>query len=767
MTAAAHIPQAPTAQQYPALQGLRRRGRDGKVPFVPQMQVADCGAACLTMVLQFFGRHERLDDVRRVIGIGRDGATMGGIQRAAEQFGLRGRGVRADVDDVRFLPRATILHWNLTHFVVLDRVTRRGVRIVDPGVGPRLVSWEQFGKSFTGVALVLETTQSFRPMKAGGNRLYAYLSALLGQRASLARVLTMSVLLRVLATGLPILTALIVDRIVPRGDTDLLLVVGTGLAAVIAFQCISTLIRAHLLLELRTNLDVRLTLGFLEHLVALPFNFFQTRSAGDLMMRVNSNVQMRELLTSSTLSALLDGTLVVVYLALILVLSPKLGLVVAVLAVVQVFLFWITKTRYRELMSQQLETQAQSHSYLVQLIEGIETLKVAGAERNAVVRWSNLFTRSLNVGLDRGRLEALVDALLGGVKAAAPLVVLCVGATMCIAGEISLGMMLALNALAVGFLTPLGTLVDSLVSLQGLGSYIERIDDVLREPPEQDAKVVQPAPRLTGHVRLDNVSFRYAAGGKLVVRGATLEILPGMKVAIVGRSGSGKSTLAALMLGLYWPEHGSIEFDGRDLRQLDVRSVRQQMGIVTQDPYIFSGTVRENLMLNAPDAPHHRLVRAATIARIHDDIMQMPMGYETPISEGAASLSGGQRQRLALARALVNDPAVLLLDEATSALDAGTEAEIARNLASMRCTQIVIAHRLSTIVDADLIVVVEDGQIVEAGSHTDLTAWQGHYHRLVHAQAFGPAPAIQEPRRPQLAGAAPPVGRQPLLSRPA
>jgi ATP-binding cassette subfamily B protein len=750
MTAAAPIPGAPNPQHYPALGTLRRRGRDGRVPYVPQMQVADCGAACLASVLQFYGRHERLDDVRKVMGVGRDGASMGGIQRTAEQFGMRGRGVRADVDDVRFLPRATILHWNLSHFVVFERVTRRGVHIVDPGIGPRLVSWEQFGKSFTGVALVLEPTQTFRPMKPNGNRLYAYLQALLGHRGSMARVLTMSVLLRVLATGLPILTALIVDRIVPRGDTDLLLVVGCGLAAVIGFQCVSTLIRAHLLLELRTNLDVRLTLGFLEHLVALPFNFFQTRSAGDLMMRVNSNVQMRELLTSSTLSALLDGTLVTVYLALILIISPKLGLVVFVLAIVQVCLFWVTKRRYRDLMSQQLETQAQSHSYLVQLIEGIETLKVAGAERNAVVRWSNLFTRSLNVGLDRGRLEALVDSLLGGVKAAAPLTVMCVGATMCISGEITLGMMLALNALAVGFLTPLGALVDNLVSLQGLGSYIERIDDVLREPPEQDLKRVQPAPRLAGQVRLDNVSFRYAAGGKLVVRGASLEILPGMKVALVGRSGSGKSTLASLMLGLYWPEQGSIEFDGRDLRQLDVRTVRQQMGIVTQDPYIFSGTVRENLMLNAPDAPQHRLVRAATIARIHEDIMQMPMGYETPISEGGASLSGGQRQRLALARALVNEPAVLLLDEATSALDATTESEIARNLAQMRCTQIVIAHRLSTIVDADLIVVVEDGQIVEAGNHADLNAWQGHYHKLVRAQAFGDRVAIEQPQRPQL-----------------
>lgn len=735
--------QGPSPATYPALRRLERSRRRGRIPYVPQMQMAECGAACLAMVLRFLGRDTRLEDVRAVMGIGRDGASVAALREAGEYYGLRVRALRTDVQELRLLPRGSILHVDLAHFVVFDRATKRGLKVVDPGTGPRLMTWDQVSKRYSGIAVTLETTQSFAPLKAGGNRLVTYLRTMLSSSGGLGRVLTMSVMLRLFATALPLLTALIVDRIVPRADTDLLWVVAGGLSAVVVFQFVSELIRSHLLLELRTRLDVRMSLGFLEHLVSLPFTFFQTRSAGDLMMRVNSNVQMRELLTSNTLSALLDGSLVLIYLALIVVLSPVLGAVVAGLALIQIVLFWVTRTRYRELMSQQLEAEAQSHSYLVQLIGGIETLKVAGAEQNAVTRWSNLFTKALNVGLDRGRLEAVVDAALGVVKSAAPFVVLCVGAYMTMQGSISLGTMLALNALAVGFLTPLGDLVDNLVSLQALTSYIERIDDVMSEQPEQDRRQVQTAPRLSGHIRLTNVSFRYGAGAPLVVRNANLEIRPGMKVALVGKSGSGKSTLASLLLGLYWPEHGSIEFDGRDLRQLDVRSVRRQMGIVTQEPYIFGGSIRDNIALNDPEAPYHRIVRAAQLARIHDDISAMPMGYHTVVSEGGASLSGGQRQRLALARALVHDPAVLLLDEATSALDAATEAEVSENLAKLRCTQVVIAHRLSTVVGADVIIVVHEGNIVEAGAHAQLIQQDGYYRRLVLAQSPSDGPMLQ------------------------
>jgi ABC-type bacteriocin/lantibiotic exporter with double-glycine peptidase domain len=723
----------PDIAQFPAVKKLSWRGAR-RIPYVQQLEAADCGAACLTMVLGYHGRQVKLDEVRTVAGVSRTGIDALAILRTGEWYGMSGRGLRLDVDSLHYLPAGAILHWEFNHFVVFEKVDRHGVHIVDPSFGRRTVPMTQFRRAFTGVALVLEPTERFEKAERGGSRLWWYLRQLLGHRQLLNRVVVTSVLLRLLALSLPILTALIVDRIVPRGEHSLLLLVGVGLGAVLIFQFLSQLLRAHLLLQLRTNLDIRMSLGFLDHLVSLPYEFFQRRSAGDLMMRVTSNTIIREQLTSSTISALLDGALVGIYLVLILLLSPSMGAVVLGLGLLDVGVFLLSRRHYRELMSQDLEAQARAQAYLVQLLGGIETLKVSGAEQRAVEHWSNLFVDELNVALKRGRLSALVDSVSNLLSTGSPLVVLSWGALQVMSGEISLGTMLALNALALSFLTPLSTLVASALSLQMLGSYIERIDDVLTTEPEQDRGAVQPAPRLEGRIEVAGVSFRYSPQGPRVVSDAALEIPEGTSVAIVGRSGSGKTTLAALLLGLYRPSEGRILYDGQNLAELDMRSVRRQLGIVPQYPYIFGGSIRENIALSEPGLPLERVVAAARSACIHDDIVALPMGYDSVLADGGASLSGGQRQRLALARALVHRPAVLLLDEATSSLDTKTERAVMDSLAALRCTRLVIAHRLSTIVSADLIVVMDQGRIVERGNHMELLARRGAYSDLVAAQ---------------------------------
>lgn len=718
---------------------LRRLGgrRQRRIPFVQQDTSMDCAAACLTMVLGYHGKPLELADVRQVVGSGRGGASAEAVLTAARWFGLRGRGVRIDrVEDLAALEPGAILHWRFSHFVVLEHVRADRLSIVDPAGGRRVVSAQEARRSFTGVALLLEPAEDFEPTTAGAPRrgLQRYLRPLLARSGTLARVLAMSFLIQLFALAVPLLIGVLVDRVVPHRDANLLVVLAAGLAALTGFNMLAVLVRSHLLLDLRTRLDAQLTLDFVDHLVALPFSFFQERSPGDLMMRMNSNATVREVLTSGALSAVLDGLMVSLYLVVLVIASPRLSVLVLVLALLRIALLFATRSRQKELMTQSLETQSAAQTYQVQLLAGIETLKASGSEERAVEHWSNLFVDTLNVSLARGRLQAVIDALLAGLAMASPLAILIFGVQQVFTGALSLGEMLALNALAAGFLVPLTQLVTTGFQFQLLGSYLDRIDDVMQTSREQEPGASRPAGPLRGAIRLENVSFRYGPAAPEVVRGVSVDIPRGSFVAVVGRSGAGKSTLANLLVGLYRPSEGRILFDGGDLAELDLRSVRGQLGVVPQYPYLFGMSIRANIMLADPTLPLSRAVEAARLAHIHEDIQAMPLAYDTLLSDGGASLSGGQRQRLALARALVTRPAILLLDEATSALDAITEKLIQTELARLRCTRIVVAHRLSTIRHADLILVMDEGRIVEHGTHGELAASGGTYAGLIAQQ---------------------------------
>jgi ATP-binding cassette, subfamily B, bacterial len=713
--------------------GLRRRRET--IPYIQQTTRADCGAACMTMVLASYGKDVPMREVREVMGVGRDGADARQLVAAADWYGLRARAVRVtELENLESLPSRSILHWQFHHFVVLERTTSEGAWIVDPSTGRRLVEWSELRTAFTGIAITLEPAAGFTSQERRTSGVMRYFHQLLRESSTLARVLGASILLQALALALPLLTGIVVDRVVPGRAVDLLSILALGLAAVVGFHFLTTLARARLLLRLRVQLDSRITLDFLDHLVDLPYAFFQQRSTGDLLARLNSNATVREILTSGALSGALDGLLVTLYLVIVLIVHPILGLIVLGLGALRVMLFLTMRRRYQELMSRALQTEAASRSYQVEMLAGIETLKSLGAERRAVEHWSNLFADELNVALQRGRLSAMFDSLLAALTVASPFAILVYGALEVIRGDLSLGMMLAVNALAAGFFAPLSTLVTTALQMQMLGSYFERIDDVLETPSEQERGTPRAKPQLAGRITLDRVSFRYSPAAPLVVNDVTLDIEAGSFVALVGPSGAGKSTLAHLLVGLYRPTAGRILYDGVDLAGLDLRAVRSQLGIVNQQPYLFGGSIAGNLSLADPALPRGRLVEAAQRAQIHDDIVAMPLGYDTVLSDGGQSLSGGQLQRLALARALVNHPAILLLDEATSSLDTATERRIQEELARLRCTRIVIAHRLSTVRASDVILVMDQGVVVEQGSHDELMRRRGRYEKLVAVQ---------------------------------
>jgi ABC-type bacteriocin/lantibiotic exporter with double-glycine peptidase domain len=715
-----------------------RRARP--IPLVQQTAVADCGAACLAMVLGWHGLEVRLEEVRQRMGVTLYGAHAAALLQAASAYGLRGRGVRIDeVEALDQLPRGSILHWRFNHFVVYDRADGKGgAWVADPAWGRRRVSRQELDRSFTGVALLFEPGEGFAPRELEKRTSSAgrYLKAITGSRL-LGRILAASVFVRLLGLAVPLLIAVVVDRIVPHSAYRLLAVTAAGMAALAVAQLASSLARSHLLLRLRTAVDARMTTDFLEHLTALPFSFFETRTVGDLLLRLNSNAMVREILTSGVLSGALDGALVLIYLVLILAADWRLGLVVLGLGLGRAGLFLWNRRRYRDLTAESLEAEAEANAFQAQLLSGIETYKAIGAEPRALAHWSNLFARVLNASLARGRLQALVDASLGALAVGSPLLVLALGAWRVMAGDLTLGTMLAINALAVGFLEPLTQLVQTAFQVQLLGSYLDRIDDILEMPREQEPGSAPAAGPLQGWITVERVSFRYGPYLPPVLKEVSVEIPAGSFVALVGASGAGKTTLAHVLLGLHRPAEGRVLFDGDDLAALDLRSVRRQIGIVPQAPDLLAGSIRNNIALGDPALPLHRIVEAAKQAHLHDEIVALPMGYETLVAEGGAGLSGGQRQRLAIARALAQRPRILLLDEATSALDALTEAKIQGELEALDCTRIVIAHRLSTVKNAGLILVLAGGCIAERGTHEELLQRGGLYADLVREQMVG------------------------------
>lgn len=705
------------------------------VPVRLQLSVVECGAACLAMILSYYGRQTRVVECRDFIGIGRDGVNAETIAKAARTYGLRVKAYAIEnLTDFKYVQLPAIAHWEFNHFIVIQRWSSQLIEIVDPGCGRRQLTTAEFAAGFTGVVLTFEPGAQFaaRGLKVERSWRDYLMQYMLDKPGLLAQILASSLLLQVLGLAVPIFTKILIDRVLPLQITSVMPMLALGVVILLLAQMVISYLRTALLIHLQARIDVRMMLDFYDRLLALPFHFFEQRTTGDLLMRLASNTTIRETLTSQTLSLILDGAFVVGYLVLLLVQAPIFGIVVLIVGMLQIGLLLATKSRVHDLMQRDLLAQAESQSYLVESLTGILTLKASGCEDRAFDQWSNLFCNQLHVSLQRNQMAAGIDTAMLALRTFSPLVLLWVGTLLVLQGTISLGTMLAFNGIATAFLLPLTSLVANAQRLQLVGAHLERLVDVLTAEPEQKLSGVQAAPPLTGRIELKQVSFRYDPNAPFVLRNISLTIEPGQKIALVGRSGSGKSTLAKLLLGLYLPTAGEILYDNIPLQALNWRSLRSQFGVVLQEPFLFSGSIRQNITVNNSRSLE-QVIQAAKLAEIHEDILQLPMGYETRIAEGGSGLSGGQRQRLAIARALVHQPALLLLDEATSHLDVVTENLVEQNLSQLGCTRIAIAHRLSTICNADMIVVVDRGTIVELGDHEQLLAQQGYYTALVHS----------------------------------
>ncbi|GER81920.1 NHLP family bacteriocin export ABC transporter peptidase/permease/ATPase [Thermogemmatispora aurantia] len=713
--------------------GWRRR----RVRPLTQMNVVECGYACLAMILNYYGRPTSVSELRMRHGLGRDGLSALSIVKAARSYGLRTRAISLQrTEDFQAVPLPAVVHWEFKHFIVVERWTPRWVEVIDPAWGRKRLTPEEFDAGFTGIVILFEPGVHFST-EGSAHRVTLWMQVkqfARQTRGALLQVLGASLFLQLFGLLLPLLTKIVIDQILPAHMVDIMGILGLGLLLLLATQATTTILREWLLVYLRARVDIQLVLGFFEHLLTLPFSFFQQRSSGDLLQRLGSNTIIRDTLSNQLISTLLDSGTVIAYLFILLWQSPIFALLTLGLGLLQVLVLLGTHRIVLDLASRDLAAQGKAQGYLAETLAGMATLKAAGAEQRALERWSNLFYERLNITLRLSYLQAGINTAMTILRIFSPIALLWIGAYQVLNGHLSVGTMLALNTLASAFLTPVASLVSSGQQFQILYAHLERLTDVTTAEPEQDIEKAQLPPRLSGRIYVQNVSFQYGPDSPRVLKQINIRIEPGQKIAIVGRTGSGKSTLGKLLLALYTPTEGEIYYDGLPLSQLNYQEVRRQFGVVLQDSQIFSGSILQNITLNDPNVPYERIVKAATAAAIHEDIMRMPLGYDTPVAEGGSALSGGQRQRLCLARALVNEPAILLLDEATSHLDVLTEQRVSENLRAYPCTQIIIAHRLSTIRDADLILVMHDGMIIEQGTHEQLLQLNGYYAQLMRQQ---------------------------------
>jgi HlyB family type I secretion system ABC transporter len=710
-----------------------------RYPFVKQQSAADCGVTCLVMVGMHWGKRLSLNQLRILANVDRAGASLRGLMGAAETMGFSVRPVKADLIALQHQKLPAIAHWQGNHYIVVYQITPRHVIVADPAIGRRTLSHAAFQAGWTGYSLLLQPTALFRSAPESEQNLWRFWEVVKPHQRVLIEVFAASALTQVFGLCAPILTQLILDQVVVQQSVPTFQAIAAGLIIFSLFPIIMNSLRRYLLYHTTNRIDLSLIAGFISHTFRLPLTYFDTRFVGDITSRVQENTKIREFLSGDALTTVLDLIMVVIYVGLMFWYSWQLALMALVFIPILLTLTLLTTPFLRQLSRQAFNAKTKEGSYLIESLTGVGTIKAMGIERTVRWRWEELFSESIKATFTHRMFREKVRLVTSLVKMFATTGIFLFGVWLVIQGQFTIGQLFAFNMLLGNVISPFERLAFLWNDFQEVLVSLERISDVIDAPVEEaDQALSLPAlPPIRGHIRFERVTFRYnVESDRNTLENLSFEIVPGQMVAIVGRSGSGKTTLAKLLLGLYAVNEGKILIDGYDVMAIAKQSLRQQVGLVDQDTFLFGGTVRDNIAIAHPEAPINDIIAAAQFAGAHDFIDELPLKYETKIGEGGSLLSGGQRQRLAIARALLGNPRLLLLDEATSNLDTESERLIQTNLSKIigDRTTLIIAHRLSTVRHADQILVLDQGRLVERGTHTELVAKRGHYFSLSQQQ---------------------------------
>ena len=676
-----------------------------------QSEAAECGLACMAMVANHHGHQLDLTTLRNRYSVSLKGANLQQLMQLANQLGLTPRALKLDLDDLKNLRMPCILHWEMNHFVVLKKVHRKGITILDPAMGERRVSLADVDKAFTGVALELTPSTEFKKIDERVRLgLTAFWSKVQGLVPSLTKLFILSLLLQVFVIAAPYYTQLVVDEVLISQDKPLLVVLALGFGLLMLLQVLTQTLRGWVVLHLGSVMSVQMAANLMRHLVHLPLSFFEKRHMGDVVSRFGSLNAVRELLTNSLVEGVIDGIMAITVLVMMYLYSPQLSLVVGIAVLLYALLRWALYRPLHQLTEASIVASAKEQSNFMETVRGMQSIKLFGLQTQRLNIWQNRFADAVNQNYRLGKWQisyGTINQLLFGIE---NILVVYLAALTVMTGDMSVGMLFAFMAYKNQFTNRTAALIDKVVEIKMTRLHLDRLADIALTEKEDEGSA-SDSRTLSGQLSLTAIRFRYASNDPLLFNDLTLSVKAGENIAIIGPSGCGKTSLLKIMLGLLPPESGKVEVDGVDIRHLGLRNYRSQIAAVMQDDQLMSGTLAENISFFDPQLDMQRVVEAAQLAGIHQDISTMQMGYNSLVGDMGSSLSGGQKQRVLLARALYRKPKILFMDEATSHLDVQLEHYVNQAIKQLKMTRIVIAHRPETILNAERIMQLSQGQL--------------------------------------------------------
>ncbi len=686
-----------------------------RLPLVLGTEAAECGLACLTMIAKYWGHDVDLNGLRQRFKVSIAGASLRALIEQADALHLGTRALRIELSALPKIKTPAILHWDLSHFVVLHSVNGDKVVVYDPSAGIRRMGLSEFSKHFTGVVLEVTPLPDFSVISAKSpTRLHDLWSEIKGFWSTLVHILALSIALQAVAFAAPFQLQLVVDQAISRNDSDLLVLLALAFGGLVLIQYLIEALREWSLLAIGQMFSYQIVGNLVRHLTRLPVDWFEKRHVGDILSRIGSVKPIEDAITRGAISAFLDGVTGLLAGGILFIYSPLLGTITFLAFLLTTLISAAAFPILRSKQEKQIIAAANEQSYLMESIRAAVTVKTMGGEAQRDGAWRNLFVEKLNASFSVAKLRIWISTSTSIISGLQAVLVIFLASRMILEGSgFSLGMLFAFLSFQATFTQSATAFVQQLIEFRLLGLQLERIGDIVQGVPENFLGQT-PTRQIQGAIELKDVSFKYGTGDRSVLESIDLKIKEGEYVAITGPSGSGKSTLCKILLGLYRPTSGEVYLDGEAASPQVWRSWRQEVGLVAQEDRLLSGSIADNISFFDPAFDMDRLQSAAVQARIHDDVLKMPMQYLSLVGDMGSSLSGGQKQRVLLARALYRAPKILILDEGTANLDEETEAQIAALVKSLCITRIVIAHRPALIKNADRVLRIESGRIKSA-----------------------------------------------------